>query len=168
VRVCVCARALACRRHSSELWALVFLGNVLPIFFETSCCCCTCRWGETTSLNCGHQRAYCSTPRWYIWVCRATVEWYWQGKTEGLWEKNLSQCHFVAYGLTRASANRRKISTNAGQHNERRGHTSTAWVGFESTTFATAKPLHGRHGKMRLPLYWDRPANLLMRSFPPY
>jgi hypothetical protein len=24
-----------------------------------------CRWGETTSLNCGHQRAYCWSPRWY-------------------------------------------------------------------------------------------------------
>jgi hypothetical protein len=28
---------------------------------ETSC---TCRWGE--SLNCGHQRAYCSSPMWYM------------------------------------------------------------------------------------------------------
>jgi hypothetical protein len=25
-----------------------------------------CRWGETTSLNCGHQRAYCSSRRWYM------------------------------------------------------------------------------------------------------
>jgi hypothetical protein len=25
--------------------------------------CCLCRWDETTSLNCGHQRAYCSSPR---------------------------------------------------------------------------------------------------------
>jgi hypothetical protein len=28
--------------------------------------CCSCRWGETMSLNCGHQRAYCSSQRWYI------------------------------------------------------------------------------------------------------
>jgi hypothetical protein len=26
----------------------------------------SCRWGETTSLNCGHQRACCSSPTWYI------------------------------------------------------------------------------------------------------
>jgi hypothetical protein len=25
-----------------------------------------CRWSETTSLNCGHQRAYSSSPRWYM------------------------------------------------------------------------------------------------------
>jgi hypothetical protein len=25
----------------------------------------SCQWSETTSLNCGQQRAYCSTPRWY-------------------------------------------------------------------------------------------------------
>jgi hypothetical protein len=31
-------------------------------------CCwyCSCRCGETMSLNCGHQRAYCSYPRWYM------------------------------------------------------------------------------------------------------
>jgi hypothetical protein len=28
--------------------------------------CCLCRWDETTSLKCGHQRAYCSSPRWYM------------------------------------------------------------------------------------------------------
>jgi hypothetical protein len=28
--------------------------------------CCSCRWGETISLNCGHQRAYCSSSRWYM------------------------------------------------------------------------------------------------------
>jgi hypothetical protein len=26
--------------------------------------CCSCRWGETTSLSCGHHRAYCSSNRW--------------------------------------------------------------------------------------------------------
>jgi hypothetical protein len=25
-----------------------------------------CRWGETISQNCGHQRAYCSSPGWYM------------------------------------------------------------------------------------------------------
>jgi hypothetical protein len=37
---------------------------------------CSCRWAETVSLNCGH-----------LWVCRATVEWYWQGKTGELGRK---------------------------------------------------------------------------------
>jgi hypothetical protein len=26
----------------------------------------SCWWGEATSLNCGHQRAYCLSPRWYM------------------------------------------------------------------------------------------------------
>jgi hypothetical protein len=26
----------------------------------------SCRWDETMSLNRGHQRAYCSSPRWYM------------------------------------------------------------------------------------------------------
>jgi hypothetical protein len=29
------------------------------------CCPCSCRWGEIMSLNCGHQRTYCSSFRWY-------------------------------------------------------------------------------------------------------
>jgi hypothetical protein len=40
----------------------------------------SCRWGETTSLNCGHQRDYCSSPR-DTWAWKTTVEWYRQGKT---------------------------------------------------------------------------------------
>jgi hypothetical protein len=28
--------------------------------------CCSYRWDETMSLNCGHQRAYCSSSMWYI------------------------------------------------------------------------------------------------------
>jgi hypothetical protein len=27
-----------------------------------------CRWSETTSLNCGHQLAYCSSPRWHLYM----------------------------------------------------------------------------------------------------
>jgi hypothetical protein len=27
--------------------------------------CCSCKWGETMSLNCGHQRAYWLSRRWY-------------------------------------------------------------------------------------------------------
>jgi hypothetical protein len=26
----------------------------------------SCNWGETTSLNCGHQPAYCLSLRWYL------------------------------------------------------------------------------------------------------
>jgi hypothetical protein len=38
---------------------------------------CSCRWGETMILNCGHRRAYYSSPRWYrLRVWRAMVEWY--------------------------------------------------------------------------------------------
>jgi hypothetical protein len=29
-------------------------------------CCCYCRWGENTSLNCIHQWAYCSSPKLYM------------------------------------------------------------------------------------------------------
>jgi hypothetical protein len=51
--------------------------------------------GETMSFNCGHQRAYCLSARWYyIWVRRTTVEWHWQGKPRKS-EKNLSRCHFA-------------------------------------------------------------------------
>jgi hypothetical protein len=39
--------------------------NVICMTSVTSCCC-SCRWGEMMSLNCGHQRAYFSSPRWYI------------------------------------------------------------------------------------------------------
>jgi hypothetical protein len=28
--------------------------------------CCQCRQGDTMYLNWGHQRAYCSSPRWYL------------------------------------------------------------------------------------------------------
>jgi hypothetical protein len=30
--------------------------------------CCSCRWGKTTSLHCSHQRACCSSPKWYTGV----------------------------------------------------------------------------------------------------
>jgi hypothetical protein len=36
--------------------------EILPFLFR----CCSCRWGETVTLNCGHQRAYCSSSRWYM------------------------------------------------------------------------------------------------------
>jgi hypothetical protein len=39
------------------------MSNAVPLTFLSYV---WCRWGETTSLNCGHQRAYCSSPRWYM------------------------------------------------------------------------------------------------------
>jgi hypothetical protein len=45
-----------------------------------------CLWTVATSGLTVH-------PPGDIWVWRATVEWYWQGKWKNL-EKNLSQCHF--------------------------------------------------------------------------
>jgi hypothetical protein len=41
--------------------------------------------GLGLSLNCGHQRAYSLCTGWWVW--RATVQWYWQGKTEERGEK---------------------------------------------------------------------------------
>jgi hypothetical protein len=29
-------------------------------------CYCSCQWGETTCVSCGHQRAYCLSPRWNV------------------------------------------------------------------------------------------------------
>jgi hypothetical protein len=37
----------------------------------------SCRWDETMTLNCSHQQAYCSRPRWYIsmWTTVDDVDW---------------------------------------------------------------------------------------------
>jgi hypothetical protein len=49
---------------------------------------CTCRGGESMSLNCGHKLAYCSSLGYIlVWAWRAAVEWYWQEKTEWLRKK---------------------------------------------------------------------------------
>jgi hypothetical protein len=58
-----------------------------PIFFSW-------RWGGSSTQAC--MPTYVSILRipQMIRVWRATVEWYWQGKTEEFRE-NLSQCHFV-------------------------------------------------------------------------
>jgi hypothetical protein len=59
-----------------------------------SACCCSCRWRETTSLNCGHQLAYCSSPWWYMGMeCHDSNDTV-RGKPNNS-EKNLSQCQFV-------------------------------------------------------------------------
>jgi hypothetical protein len=55
--------------------------------------CCSCRWGETTSLNCGHQRAYCSFPRCMcVWSSGRMVLTTESRRTR---RKNLSQYHFM-------------------------------------------------------------------------
>jgi hypothetical protein len=47
---------------------------------------CSRRCVETMSRNYGHQRAYCSSPRWYMSM-GMTVEWHGQGKTEEIGER---------------------------------------------------------------------------------
>jgi hypothetical protein len=77
------------------------------------------RWGETMSLwNCGLWRALCPSPRWYMSVYGAAVEWYWQGKTEGLGEKPVpvplcspQNPHELPWAQTRASAVRNRRLT---------------------------------------------------------
>jgi hypothetical protein len=53
-----CSRGMCCLHNTS-----------IPIKeihkYVTGLYCCSCRWGETTYLNCGHQHEYCSSPRWY-------------------------------------------------------------------------------------------------------
>jgi hypothetical protein len=59
------------------------------------CSCCSCWWRETTSTNCGYQRAYCSSHRWYMSVDSHGVMML-TGETDDLGE-NLSQSHFYFY-----------------------------------------------------------------------
>jgi hypothetical protein len=68
--------------------------------------CCSYRWGETISLNCGLWRAYFSPPDDIsLWVWRASVEWYWHGKTKQLGEKPVPVPFCppqIPHGLSRA------------------------------------------------------------------
>jgi hypothetical protein len=52
----------------------------------------SCWWGEAASLNCGHQRAYCSYPRWYM-IIETMVERYRQRKTPDLYTRSLWQSY---------------------------------------------------------------------------
>jgi hypothetical protein len=54
----------------------------------------SCQWGETMSLNCGHQQAYCSSSSWYEYGER-----WWNGvdRRKPKNSENLSHCHFVYY-----------------------------------------------------------------------
>jgi hypothetical protein len=75
-------------------------------------CCCSCRWGETMSLNCSLQQAYFSFPRWYIWVWMPC----WNNNREKLKnsERNLSQCHLSVTNPTQTDQ-----GANLGLHGER-------------------------------------------------
>jgi hypothetical protein len=46
------------------------VGSFTTLYQELSLCRtderCSCRWCKTISLNCAHQRAYCSPCRWYM------------------------------------------------------------------------------------------------------
>jgi hypothetical protein len=61
-------------RHRKWRWATkkniftaVTHSVILKRFINSwRCSCCSYQWDETTSLNCGHQRAYCSSQRWYM------------------------------------------------------------------------------------------------------
>jgi hypothetical protein len=73
---------------------LMVPGNKLRISESETWFCCSSRgWWETMSLDCGHLRAYFSSPSWYEYG-----ELRWNdtdmGKSTNS-KKNLSQCHFV-------------------------------------------------------------------------
>jgi hypothetical protein len=73
-------------------------------------------WDETTSLNCCHERTYCSSPRWYMRMENDGGMTYWQGKTEDLGEKPVpvSLCtKQIPHELTRA---RTRDSALRGRH----------------------------------------------------
>jgi hypothetical protein len=85
-------------------------------FHVISSHCCSCRWGETMNLNCSHQQAYCSSPRWYMSMVNQD-KWCWQDKTEELEEKPVPMplctphiSHGLAWAWTRASVAR--VMTN--------------------------------------------------------
>jgi hypothetical protein len=79
VCVCVCVCVYVCM----YVFARICMSVECCVCVSLSVCLCaywwSCRWGETTSLNCGHQQAYFDPPG-DIWVCRTMVEWFRQRK----------------------------------------------------------------------------------------
>jgi hypothetical protein len=68
------------------------------------CCCNSCRLDETMSVNCGHQRAYCSYPRWCL-IMESHGGIILKEKAEKLEEKPVALPHRppkIAHELTRA------------------------------------------------------------------
>jgi hypothetical protein len=53
-----------------------------------------------------------------VWEWRATVEWYWQGKTKEIGRKNLSHCHFFHHKstLTNPGLRSKTPATNCMSH----------------------------------------------------
>jgi hypothetical protein len=48
-----------------RFWTVVLSDKTLLVpYVRRPWSCCLCRWGQTTSLNCGLQRAWFSFPRW--------------------------------------------------------------------------------------------------------
>jgi hypothetical protein len=53
--------------------------------------CCSRQWGDTKSLNCSLQQAYCPSLRWYV-----STEPQWNDNRDNKRsKKSLSQCHFL-------------------------------------------------------------------------
>jgi hypothetical protein len=61
-------------------------------FKHSSCYSCLSPWGETVSLDCGNQQAYCSSLRWYMSMkSHGGIIVIWDNRRTR--EKNLSQWH---------------------------------------------------------------------------
>jgi hypothetical protein len=68
--------------HTKLKWVL-HLGktsilNLKKTSWHRGHCCCSCRRGETMSLGCCHQWAYCLSPRWHMSMehwCNDTDRW---------------------------------------------------------------------------------------------
>jgi hypothetical protein len=78
------------------------------------CCCCLCLWRETTSLNCGHHRTYCSSPG-DVWVWKAID----RGNLKNS-ERSLSKCHFIHHKC--------RMAWPGNEASAARGRRLTAWA----------------------------------------
>jgi hypothetical protein len=61
---CLLSKNVFIKLHKSVILVVVSYGR--ETWFLLRCSRSLCRWGETISQNCGHQRIYCSSPGWYI------------------------------------------------------------------------------------------------------
>jgi hypothetical protein len=70
------------------MWSSDILGLKIHLHIHGLGClsCCSCQWGETMSLNCGHQLAYCSFLWWYVGVMSWWNDFH-RRKNEKCWEK---------------------------------------------------------------------------------
>jgi hypothetical protein len=79
-------------------WIRVKDYHDMAVFSHVLFISCSCRWGENMSLNCGHQRACCLSPRWYISV-DSHGGMILTGKVEELGEKPVPLCPTHATSL---------------------------------------------------------------------